>query len=64
MNPNYLHRTLRFLFVIGLVVAGVFALFFVSKVTYPFIIGFLIAFMMNPLVNFFQERAKMPRSLA
>ncbi|NKE06282.1 sporulation integral membrane protein YtvI [Mesobacillus selenatarsenatis] len=64
MNPVYLYRTLRLIFVIGLVVAGAFALFFVSKVTYPFIIGFLIAFMMNPLVNFFQERAKMPRSLA
>jgi sporulation integral membrane protein YtvI len=64
LNTVYLYRTLRFLFVIGLVAAGAFALFFVSKVTYPFIIGFLIAFMMNPLVNFFQERAKMPRSLA
>ncbi|MBT2638507.1 MULTISPECIES: sporulation integral membrane protein YtvI [unclassified Bacillus (in: firmicutes)] len=64
MNPVYLYRTLRFIFVIGLVVAGAFALFFVSKVTYPFIIGFLIAFMMNPLVNFFQTQAKMPRSLA
>ncbi|WP_102263837.1 sporulation integral membrane protein YtvI [Mesobacillus jeotgali] len=64
MNLVYLHRTLRFIFVIGIVIAGALALFFVSKVTYPFIIGFLIAFMMNPLVNFFQERAKMPRSLA
>ncbi|MBT2692865.1 sporulation integral membrane protein YtvI [Bacillus sp. ISL-55] len=64
MNLVYLHRTLRFIFVIGIVVAGALALFFVSKVTYPFIIGFLIAFMMNPLVNFFQTRAKMPRSLA
>ncbi|MFT9600872.1 sporulation integral membrane protein YtvI [Mesobacillus sp.] len=64
MNLVYLHRTLRFISVIGIVVAGALALFFVSKVTYPFIIGFLIAFMMNPLVNFFQTRAKMPRSLA
>jgi sporulation integral membrane protein YtvI len=64
LNLVYLHRTLRFIFVIGVVVAGTLALFFVSKVTYPFIIGFLIAFMMNPLVNFFQTRAKMPRSLA
>jgi sporulation integral membrane protein YtvI len=64
LNLVYLHRTLRFTFVIGVVVAGALALFFVSKVTYPFIIGFLIAFMMNPLVNFFQTRAKMPRSLA
>ncbi|MBT2643937.1 sporulation integral membrane protein YtvI [Bacillus sp. ISL-41] len=64
MNPVYLYRTLRFIFVIGAVVAGAFALFFISKVTYPFIIGFLIAFMMNPLVNFFQTQAKMPRALA
>ncbi|ESU30865.1 membrane protein [Bacillus sp. 17376] len=64
MNLVYLHRTLRFIFVIGTVVAGALALFYVSKVTYPFIIGFLIAFMMNPLVNLFQTRAKMPRSLA
>ncbi|MBT2681941.1 sporulation integral membrane protein YtvI [Bacillus sp. ISL-35] len=64
MNLVYLNRTLRFLLVISVIVAGVFALFFVSKVTYPFIIGFLIAFMMNPLVNFFQERVKMPRALA
>lgn len=64
MNLVYLHRTLRFIFVIGGIAAGALALFFVSKVTYPFIIGFLIAFMMNPLVNFFQTRVKMPRSLA
>jgi sporulation integral membrane protein YtvI len=64
LNPVYLYRTLRFIFVIGAVVAGAFALFFISKVTYPFIIGFLIAFMMNPLVNFFQTQAKMPRALA
>ncbi len=64
MNSIYLHRTLRFFLVISVIIAGIFALFFVSKVTYPFIIGFLIAFMMNPMVNFFQERLKMPRSLA
>jgi sporulation integral membrane protein YtvI len=64
LNLVYLHRTLRFIFVIAAVAAGTLALFFVSKVTYPFIIGFLIAFMMNPLVNFFQITAKMPRSLA
>lgn len=64
MNLVYLHRTLRFILVISVIVAGALALFFVSKVTYPFIIGFLIAFMMNPLVNFFQERVKMPRALA
>jgi sporulation integral membrane protein YtvI len=64
LNLVYLHRTIRFIIVISTIVAGAFALFYVSKVTYPFLIGFLIAFMMNPLVNFFQMRAKIPRSLA
>lgn len=64
MNPVYLYRTFRFILVIGAIVAGALALFYVSKVTYPFIIGFLIAFMMNPLVNFFESKAKMPRALA
>ncbi|RSD27697.1 sporulation integral membrane protein YtvI [Mesobacillus subterraneus] len=64
MNPVYLYRTIRFILVIGAIILGALALFYVSKVTYPFIIGFLIAFLMNPLVNFFEERAKMPRALA
>lgn len=49
---------------IGSIIAGVLALFYVSKVTYPFIIGLVIAFMMNPLVNLFEQKARMPRSLA
>lgn len=64
MNVVYLYRTLRFLLVIGSIVAGALALFYVSRVTYPFIIGFLIAFMMNPFVNFLELKGKMPRALA
>lgn len=64
MNAIYLHRTVRFLLVVGSVILGLVSLFFISKVTYPFIIGFAIAFLMNPLVNFFEKKAKMPRSLA
>lgn len=64
MNTTYLHRTIRFLIVIAIVVGGIISLFYLSKVTYPFIIGFIIAFLMNPLVNFFQIKAKMPRALA
>ncbi|HAQ07899.1 MAG TPA: sporulation integral membrane protein YtvI [Bacillus bacterium] len=64
MNPVFLYRTIRFFLVIGSIIVGAIALFYVSKVTYPFIIGFLIAFLMNPLVNFFETKAKMPRSLA
>lgn len=64
MNTAYLYRTIRFLIVVAVIVMGAYALFHISRVTYPFIIGFLIAFMMNPLVNFFERKARMPRSLA
>lgn len=64
MNPVYLHRTLRFLFVLGFVVLLLLCCFYLSKVTYPFIIGFGIAFLINPLVNFLEKKGRMPRSLA
>ncbi|HWJ80232.1 MAG TPA: sporulation integral membrane protein YtvI [Niallia sp.] len=64
MNSTYIYRSIRFL----VVIVSTFLLFtgmiYLSKITYPFIIGFLIAFLMNPLVNFFQFKCKMPRSLA
>ncbi len=64
MNPTYVHRLLRFLFVIGVVLLGFLSIYFLSKVTYPFIIGFFIAFLINPLVNFFEKKTRMPRALA
>lgn len=64
MNSTYVNRTLRFLFVIAAVVFGGIALYYLSKVTYPFIIGFAIAFLINPMVNFLERKARMPRALA
>ncbi|PKG24999.1 sporulation integral membrane protein YtvI [Niallia nealsonii] len=64
MNQTYLDRTFRLLFVILLAVVTIVSIFYLSKITYPFIIGFLIAFIMNPLVNFFQYTCKLPRTFA
>ncbi|WP_223591022.1 sporulation integral membrane protein YtvI [Neobacillus bataviensis] len=64
MNPKYIYQTLRFLLVIGVVVLALFSFYFVSKVAYPFIIGLIIALMINPLVNIFEKKAKMPRVLS
>ncbi|MFB6467716.1 sporulation integral membrane protein YtvI [Cytobacillus sp. Hz8] len=64
MNSTYIYRTIRFLIVIGLVALALLAFFFLSKVTYPFIIGLIIAFFINPLVNFLERKAKFPRALA
>ncbi|MBU8879681.1 sporulation integral membrane protein YtvI [Bacillus sp. FJAT-29790] len=64
MNPTYIYRTVRFFFVIGFVILLLFSFFYLSKVTYPFLIGFAIAFLINPLVNFLETKGKMPRVLA
>jgi sporulation integral membrane protein YtvI len=64
LNLTYIYRTIRFLIVVGSVVLGLFALYYLLKVTYPFLIGILIAFMMNPLVNLFEKKLRMPRVLA
>nr|WP_295969898.1 sporulation integral membrane protein YtvI [uncultured Bacillus sp.] len=64
MNTVYLNRAARFLFVLASIVIGFVGLFYLTKITYPFLIGLLIAFLINPFVNFFQLKAKMPRSLA
>lgn len=55
---------MRFLLVIGIVVLAFLAFFYLSKVTYPFLIGLIIAFLINPVVNLFEKKARMPRTLA
>lgn len=55
---------MRFLIVIGIVFSAIIAFFYLSSVTYPFIIGIIIAFIMNPLVNLFENKGRMPRVLA
>jgi sporulation integral membrane protein YtvI len=64
LNPTYINRTIRFLIVIGAVVLALYSFFYLSQVTYPFLIGLIIAFLINPLVNIFEKKAKMPRVLA
>ncbi|WP_335872240.1 sporulation integral membrane protein YtvI [Bacillus sp. 2205SS5-2] len=64
MNIVYLHRFLRFLFVIFSIVSGMIAAYYVSTITYPFIIAIIIAFLMNPLVNFLEIKIRLPRTLA
>jgi sporulation integral membrane protein YtvI len=64
LSRHHLYSFLRFLFVIAVVVFGSMALYYVSTVTYPFIIAFFIAFLINPLVNFLETKTKMPRWLA
>ncbi|PWW26096.1 sporulation integral membrane protein YtvI [Cytobacillus oceanisediminis] len=64
MNPAYIYRTVRFFFVIGFVILSLYAFFYLSKVTYPFLIGLAIAFLINPFVNLLEAKWKMPRAIA
>lgn len=64
LNPAYIYRTVRFFFVIGFVILSLYAFFYLSKVTYPFLIGLAIAFLINPFVNLLEAKWKMPRAIA
>ncbi|RLQ98313.1 sporulation integral membrane protein YtvI [Falsibacillus albus] len=64
MNPEFIYRTLRFIFVIGIIVISLIGLYYISTVTYPFLIAIGIAFIINPLVNLFENKARIPRSAA
>lgn len=64
MNHIYLNRTFRFLLVVGITIFSLVCIFYISKVTYPFLIGLAIAFLMNPFVNFLQKKCRMPRTLS
>ncbi|WP_243300409.1 sporulation integral membrane protein YtvI [Bacillus litorisediminis] len=64
MNPIHLYRTIRFFFVIGAIIFGTILFFYISQYTYPFIIGLIIAFCMNPFVNFLHHKARFPRTFS
>lgn len=50
--------------VVGIIVFSCFAVFYISKIAYPFLIALAIAFLINPLVNFFERKTKLHRGFA
>ncbi len=64
MNPEYIYRTIRFFIVIGIFIGVVTLFVFISKLTYPFLIGIGIALLINPLVNFLENKVRLPRAVA
>lgn len=64
MNKVYLQRITRAFFVVASAILFAFALYYLSSLTYPFIIAWMIALMMNPLVNFLHVKGKLPRAIA
>lgn len=64
MNNVYVNRTIRALVVIGITIGSLVGIYYVSTVTYPFIIAIGIALMINPVVNFLERKWRFPRSIA
>ncbi|QFT90158.1 pheromone autoinducer 2 transporter [Bacillus sp. THAF10] len=64
MNWNYVHIFFRLLLVLAIIIFGLYAAFHIFSIAYPFIIALLLAFFINPLVNFLEIKGRLPRSLA
>lgn len=64
LNPRLVHQIFRGIWV-ALILAGIaYAFYYVIPLIYPFIFGWILALMLNPIVNFFQFKLKFPRWLA
>ncbi|SEB89034.1 sporulation integral membrane protein YtvI [Paenibacillus sp. GP183] len=64
LNPQLVHQIFRGIWVaVILFLIGLF-LYKVTPLVYPFLFGWAIAYLLNPLVNVLQRRAKFPRWLA
>lgn len=64
LNRTLVFQIIRFLFVIVCTILGLYVALFISKLTYPFIIALIIAYLLNPLVNLLNEKARIPRGIA
>ncbi|UOE95299.1 sporulation integral membrane protein YtvI [Alkalihalobacillus sp. LMS39] len=59
-----LQMIIRLFIVVALFIIGLVAFYYVVWLTYPFIIAGMIAFLLNPVANFLERKARFPRTLA
>ncbi|WNR43348.1 sporulation integral membrane protein YtvI [Paenibacillus roseipurpureus] len=64
LNPRLVHQIFRGIWVAIIVGLLSLAFFYIIPLIYPFIFGWILALMMNPIVNFFQFKLKLPRWLS
>lgn len=64
MDRRLLAQLLRGLWVALLLAAAILGIYFITPLIIPFLVGWVIAYMMNPFVNAIQRDTKMPRWLA
>lgn len=64
MDRALQHQLLRGIWASLWIIAALTALYFITPLVLPFLFGWLIAYILNPLVHILQKRARMPRWLA
>ncbi|WP_071460356.1 sporulation integral membrane protein YtvI [Bacillus massilinigeriensis] len=64
MNPAFAGRAARLVAVSGFSLGFAVLSYYLTSLLYPFLIGFFLAFFINPVVDFIQYKGKMPRSFA
>ncbi|MBX4161443.1 sporulation integral membrane protein YtvI [Priestia megaterium] len=64
MYKLHLHRLFRLACVLVIIAASIFFSYYISSLIYPFIIACCIAFFINPMVNLFELKLRLPRYLA
>ncbi|MGB8001351.1 MAG: sporulation integral membrane protein YtvI [Anaerobacillus sp.] len=64
MNWKYIHRILRFLLVIALIILTLISVYYIWHLAYPFVIALFLAFLINPMVDLLERKGKIPRPLA
>ncbi|KRF03591.1 permease [Paenibacillus sp. Soil766] len=64
LNPRLVHQIFRGIWVAIIICVVAIAFYYIIPLIYPFIFGWIIALMLNPLVNFFQFKLKLPRWLS
>lgn len=63
-KPFTFDRTIRMLISVLAIGAGLYFLYILKDVLLPFLIAWLLAYMLNPLVRFYQRRLRLAHSLA
>ncbi|TKD67903.1 sporulation integral membrane protein YtvI [Pseudalkalibacillus hwajinpoensis] len=64
MNWKYVHRFLRFLLVIAIIILTLIASYYIWHLAFPFVIALFLAFLINPMVDLLERRGKIPRPLS
>ncbi|WP_040047681.1 sporulation integral membrane protein YtvI [Bacillus thermotolerans] len=64
MSTSIRDKLIRLTVVVLSTVLLLYCFYYIAKLTYPFIIGFAVAFLMQPFIRMLETKIKLPRTLA